>query len=154
MSSGVKVKRLALIVMAVACLAGCVKPLEVHDATRFAQDGSAQKGLATVYVIRGDFYARSLLPIKIEVDGKSRGWLQRETSMHFNVEPGHHVLAATFPALLEPSGGMGIGAEFEKNKTYYFFWNGSGAIARPMVKFGQVAAARGVELIGTYPAKG
>ena len=147
-------KRLALIVMAVACLAGCVKPLEVHDATRLAQDGSAQRGLATVYVIRGDFYARSLLPIKIEVDDKSRGWLQRETSMHFNVEPGHHVLAATFPALLEPSGGVGIGAEFEKNKTYYFFWNGSGVIAHPMVKFGQVAAARGEELINTYPAKG
>lgn len=147
-------KRLALIVMAVACLAGCVKSVEVHDATRFARDGSAQTGLATVYVVRGDFYARSLLPIKIEVDGKSQGWLQRETSMHFNLEPGHHVLDATFPALLEPGGGVGIGAEFEKNKTYYFFWNGSGGLSNSMVRFGQVAAARGEELISTYPAKG
>ena len=147
-------KKFVLIVMVVACLTGCVKSVEVHNAGQFAEDGSAENGSATVYVIRGDFDARALLSTNIEVDGVSQGWLKRETSMHFNVNPGHHELRATFPVLLEPSGGVGIGADFEKNKTYYFLWNGSGGVGRSVVKFGQVTAGRGEELIKIYPARG
>lgn len=153
---GAKVKKLTLIVMVtvIACLTGCVKSVEVHNSGRLAEDGSAENGSATVYVIRGDFGARALLSTNVEVDGVSQGWLRRETSMHFNVKPGHHELRATFPVLLEPSGGVGIGADFEKNKTYYFLWNGSDNVVRPVVNFGQVAPGRGKELVKIYPARG
>lgn len=146
-------RRFIPIVIAVACVVGCTKSVEVHNAGQLAMDGSAQDGLATVYVIRGDFEARALLSTNVEVDGVSQGWIKREMSMHFNVQPGHHELRAAFPVLLEPGGGVAIGANFEKDKTYYFFWNGSGTWSLPIVKFGQVAASRGKELVLTYPER-
>lgn len=134
-------------------LAGCTRSVEVRNAGNLAADGSAASGLATVYVIRGDYAGRGLLSTNVELDGVSQGWLKLGTSVHFNVQPGHHELHVAFPMLLEPGGSMAIGADFSSNKTYYFYWNGRDAGQMLQFKLGQVTASHGKQLARSFPER-
>ena len=106
-------------------LSGCAtKPFEVKDATRLAAAGSITDGSATVYILRDSPGPGLLYPANIHVDEQSKGWLGRNTYVHFDVSPGTHELRVGWPAWMMTSAkDIAVRASFEPNRTYYFLFD-------------------------------
>jgi len=136
-------------------LCGCVTttPHVLGDSSRFASEGTAFDGQATVYVMRDLSGAGMAWPVSIKLDSVEKGSVRRETYVRFAAAPGRHDILADWNSL---SGlpDIAINGEFVAGKTYYFVlgtsFNTTGKMMQFGTGFGPIDPRLGANLAGKY----
>lgn len=138
-----------------AMLCGCApKPLMIKDSSRFAAEGTAFEGQATVYVMRDLSGVGIKWPVNVQFDGVQEGTLRRASYTRFPAQPGRHVIVAHWNHLLTADPDVAVSVDFEAGKTYYFAIGSSTDISGMGVVYGSGLGAlppgKGAELAREY----
>lgn len=135
--------RVAFIVATVMVLGGCTRSVK-YDAHAYAGEGSEKADMATVVVAQRqkDGFGTAWWQ-NVDIDGKKVGDIRRNTYLHVNVVPGHHIVDVSYPAMMMATPPLGLEGDFEAGKTYYFVWDAAGNVLKETIQLQAVSPSVG-----------